>query len=172
MPLQIADTANSPLSHSMHIFVKVKCFHLGEVSKVVNWICGTDSCIQQIRMLNILPLPMYIQSLNLLLLSELSNEPQNSIELLQTQDMLSRSNELFKLPKTRTEKMRKEFVFRTSRLANKVSHLIDFSSSTGLKKRIIQLLWKFVETKFNENNTCTWQLACDCQNCREKWTIF
>ena len=96
------------------------------------------------------------------------HEPQNSIELLQTQYMSSRSSEPFKLPKTRTEKMRKEFVFRPSRLANKINHLIDFSSSTGLKKRIIQLLWKFAETKFNENNTCIWQLACDCQNCREQ----
>ena len=31
---------------------------------------------------------------------------------------------------TRTEKMRKEFVSRTSRLANKVNHLIDFSDWT------------------------------------------
>ena len=33
MPIQLADTANSPIWHSMHIFVKVKCFHLGNVSK-------------------------------------------------------------------------------------------------------------------------------------------
>ena len=96
--------------------------------------------------------------LNLMLLSQLSNEPQNSIKLLQRQDMSS----LFKTPKARTEKMRKEFVFRTSRRANKVNHLIDFSSSTGLKKRIIHLLCRFVETKSNEKNNCTRQLACDC----------
>ena len=33
MPLQIADAVNSPLWHSIHIFVKVKYFHLGKVSK-------------------------------------------------------------------------------------------------------------------------------------------
>ena len=114
--------------------------------KVVNLICGTGSYIQQIRML----------------IRQLSNEPQSSIELLHTQDLSSRSNELLKLPKTWTEKMQKDFVFLTSRLANKVNHLMDLSSSTGLKKRIIQLLWKFVEiqllwkfVQFNENNTRT-----------------
>ena len=35
MPLQTTDTANSsPVWHSMHIFVKVKIFHLGKVSKL------------------------------------------------------------------------------------------------------------------------------------------
>ena len=98
-------------------------------------------------MLNILPLPMYIQSLNMLLFSQLSNEAQNSIELLQTQDMSSRSNELFKLPQTRREKVRKDVVFRTSRLVNEVNHLIDFISSTGIKKPNKQLLWRQNSTK-------------------------
>ena len=123
MPLQFSVTANSPLRHSMHIFVKVECLYLRKLSKERSeLICGTGSYVQQIRILNILPMPMYIQWLNLLLLSQLSNEPQNSIELIKTQCMSSRSSELFKLPKTRTEKMGKEFVFRTSRLANKVNH--------------------------------------------------
>ena len=130
-------------------------------------ICGTGSYIPQIRMLNILPLSMCIELVNLLLLSHLSNEPQNTINLLQTQDLASRSNELFKLPKTRTEKMHKEFVFQTTELARKVNHLIDFSSLSGLKKPIIQLFRKLVETKFNENNIYNWQLAGDCQNFRK-----
>ena len=33
MPLQIADAVNSPLWHSIQIFVKVKYFHLGKVLK-------------------------------------------------------------------------------------------------------------------------------------------
>ena len=33
MPIQLADTANSPLWHSKHILFKIKCFHLGKVSK-------------------------------------------------------------------------------------------------------------------------------------------
>ena len=39
--------------------------------KVLKWICGTGSYIQQIRMLKIISLPMYLQSLNLLALSQL-----------------------------------------------------------------------------------------------------
>ena len=61
----------------------------------MNWNCGTGSYIQQIRKLNILPLPTYIQSLNFLHFSQLSHEPQNSCELLETLDISSRSNELF-----------------------------------------------------------------------------
>ena len=113
----------------------------------MNWICRTGSYIQQIRMLNILQLPMCIQSLNMLLFSQLSNEAQNSIELLQTQNMSSRSKELFKLPKTRREKVRKDVVFRTSRLAIEVNHLIDFISSSGIKKPNKQLLWRQNSTK-------------------------
>ena len=163
----------------------IQCIHLSKASMIileklqkraVKWICGTGKYGQQLRFLNILPLPMHIQILNLLTLSNFrtnfcTSNP-TTVTLLQSQTAPSRSKEVFKLPKTRTEKARNEFVFRTSRLANRVNQHANFEEPVGLKSRLIKLFWRVVEATYDELNSCTWLIACDCQNCREKWTIF
>ena len=83
-----------------------------------------------------------------------------------------RTNELFKLPKTRTEKARNDFFFRTCRLANRIEKYIEFNTKKGLKNRVLNFMWKFVNERFDENNICSWHLCCDCQICRNNRTIF
>ena len=164
----------------------IRCIHLSKASMInleklqkraIKWICGTGKYGQQLRFLNILPLPMHIQILNLLTLSNFrfnfcTSNPTTIVTLLQSQTAPSRSKEVFKLPKTRTEKARNEFVFRTSRLANRVNQHANFEEPVGLKIRLIKLFWRVVEATYDELNSCTWLIACDCQNCWEKWTIF
>ena len=163
----------------------IQCIHLSKASMIileklqkraVKWICGTGKYGQQLRFLNILPLAMHIQILNLLTLSNFrtnfcTSNP-TTVTLLQSQTAPSRSKGFFKLPKTRTENARNEFVFRTSRLANRVNQHANFEEPVGLKRRLIKLFWRVLEATYDELNSCTWLIACDSQNCREKWTIF
>ena len=61
----------------------------------------------------------------------------------------------FKLPKTRTEKNRGEFFCRTCRLANRLNKYVDITSWSGLKIRLLSLIWKCVNTNFSEFNVNT-----------------
>ena len=88
--------------------------------KVVRWItCIKGSCYgNQLRILNILPLPMFIQMSGILLLAKVMTEDDEIISLPERQDPQKRITEVFKQYKTRTKKARGEFVFRTCRLVN------------------------------------------------------
>ena len=146
----------------------------GFQKKAVKWITGLQDVDykNQIRLLNILPLPMFLQLNSLLLLSKFMNEDSNCIELPETVQGRGRKNDIFCPTKKRTEKARGEFVFKNCRLANRIDKYVDFSNGTGLKNRIITIMWNFVNNSYSEKNICTWQLFCDCHLCRNKWTIF
>ena len=112
--------------------------------------------------------PAYLVKLSYQLLYQ---QPHNCDSFTESNCALKKQK-VFKLPKTRTEKARNEFVFRTSRLANRVNQRANFEEPVGLKRRLIKLFWRVVEATYDELNSCTWLIASDCQNCREKWTIF
>ena len=141
--------------------------------KVVKWILGQKVMPypNQLRLLNILPLPMFMQLNDILLLSKLT-EDDSFLPMLKQNSEKGRTNELFKLPKTRNEKARNDFFFRTCRLANRIEKNIEFNTKKGLKNRVLNFMWKFVNERFNENNICSWHLCCDPQICRNNRTIF
>ena len=142
--------------------------------KVTKWtVTSPDTYyVNQVRALNVLPLPMYLQLTDLLLLSSLDGRTDVFPHLSQCPQTNLRTKDVFKSAKIRTENARGEFTKRTSRIANRIDKHDDFTNKTGLKNRILQLMWNFMDEKYNENNICTWQLACDCNQCRNKWTIF
>ena len=70
------------------------------------------------------------------------------------------------------EKTRTEFVYENCRLANRTDNEVNFSQPERLKNRLPDMMWKFVDCKCSEENSCTRQLCCDCQKCRNKWTKF
>ena len=115
---------------------------------------------------------MFIQLKDLLLVSKALNEENSGIELPEVHTKETRINEIFKMTKTRTEKARSEFTFKTCRIENRLENLINLREPSGLKNRILRTMWNFFEKKFSERNICTWQLFCDCQNCRNYWTLF
>ena len=90
--------------------------------KVVKWITGNKDTEykSQLRLLNILPLPRFIQLNDLLLVSKALNEENSGIELPEVHTKETRNNEIFKMAKTRTEKARSEFSFKTCRIANRL----------------------------------------------------
>ena len=117
--------------------------------------------INELRLLNILPLPMFIQLNNILLLASLDSNERNEI-VLNRRTTRARNTEIFEMRKVSTEKARNEFVFRTSRIVNRLEPYIHFDKRIGLKTRILNTMWKFVNERFSEMTTCTWQLFCDC----------
>ena len=68
--------------------------------------------------LRLLPLPMFLQLSDLLLLSKLYHDKENALPLIETYEhQYGRvKSRLFKIPKLRTKKFRENFYFRTARL--------------------------------------------------------
>ena len=82
---------------------------------------------------------------HLVVLGSVEQTPHNSfLPMLKQNSEKGRTNELFKLPKTRTEKARNDFFFRTCRLANRIEKFIEFNTKKGLKNRVLNFMWKFV----------------------------
>ena len=96
--------------------------------KVVRWITAnkTMSYRSQLKILNILRLPMFLQLNDVLLLSKITNEEMGTSISLRERPEIRRRSEIFKLWKTRTEKGRSEFFFRNCRLVNRLYVYIDF----------------------------------------------
>ena len=142
--------------------------------KAVKWITGNKGVtyISQLRLLNILPLPMFLQVSDLLLLAKVMHESSHCIEPPDLTSANGRTKEVFRLQKTRTEKARSEFTFRNCRLANRLEKYVEISRPYRLKKRLINLMWEFVNKLFCDKNVCTWQTFCDCHVCRNKWNLF
>ena len=127
--------------------------------KVVKWICGdsTRSYVEKLRLLNLLPLPIFLQLNDLLFLSKICQDEDNELKSILPHNLSKAENstrrkEIFSLKKTRTEKRRSEFIFPTCRLANKINDKIKFHEAKDLKARLIKLMWEFVEKKFSSSN--------------------
>ena len=63
-------------------------------------------------------------------------------------EKLGRRTETFKLPTTRTEGAKSEFILGTCRLINNLPEFIEFSVMTGLKEKFPAFMWKFVNSVF------------------------
>ena len=124
--------------------------------KVVRWITvnKTKSYRSQLKILNILPLPLFLQLNGMLLFSKITSEEMGtSISLTERPKIRGRRSEIFKLWKTRTEIGRSEFVFRNCRLVSRLDDYIDFMNPQGLKNRLPKLMWIFL-MKGTQNQTC------------------
>ena len=125
---------------------------------------------ERLYFLNILPLPMFIQLSNLLLLSKLLNG-KYEVESLQvpSYSILHRKI-VFQIKRPKKKTAEDNFFYHTCRLANVVN--VDLRETDGLKKKLLRIFWTNFNS-FDERNNCTWRLACDCtlKNCRDIWTI-
>ena len=95
--------------------------------KAFRWITGRNAPYEnQLRLLNILPLPMYMQMNNLLNLSKLTQEGRDDIEMPEINKIRGRSTELYTLRKIRLEIARNQFLFKNYRPANRINNEINF----------------------------------------------
>ena len=139
--------------------------------RVVNWIkLGNESYKEKLYSLSILPLPMYVQINNLLLLSNmLSGRYASPMLKIPIYSSFSRHN-LFQLKRPNRKILEEDFFFQTCRLADSLK--IDLLNQIDLKKTLLNLFWRNFEN-YDERYKCSWRLACDCtlNNCRSKTSI-
>lgn len=148
--------------------------------RIVGWIDWRQeySYHQKLKLLKLLPLPMFFQLKSLLQFSTVLQNSRysdtNDTHYLQveTSRAASRNNAICILSKPRTEKLKGEFTHRVGRLANSVHKYVNMENQHGLKTRILDLMWNFMDKKYSESNPCTWQLLCGCPSCRDVWTLF
>ena len=131
--------------------------------RALNWVCyeSNRSYLQQLRLLNVLPLPLFMQCNDILLMSKLLVEGEHNISIPTYNPESGMSTMFFKLNKCKKEKTRGECVYRTCRIINRMNEKIQFANLLGLKLRIVSLMWKFVDNRFSDSNPCKWQLCCD-----------
>ena len=90
--------------------------------RALKWITGyrNASYFENMVSLRLLPLPMFLQLNDLLLLSKLYHDKENALPLIETYEhqYVRVKSRLFKIPKLRTEKFRENFYFRTAKVAN------------------------------------------------------
>ena len=139
--------------------------------RVVKWIFpGTLAYNEKIAQLQILPLPMYIQINNNLLLSKIGfgryDDKHVNVPILTE----SSRGVMFQLKRPKCLKAEQNFFYQTCRLVKTLK--IDVRADCGLKQLLLRKFWlKFGE--YNEVDKCTWKIGCDCaaNNCRSKTYI-
>ena len=108
--------------------------------------------------LNLLPVSLYLQLTDLLMLSKLIAgcfDFDSSAHLAYRMNF--RQNKLeFNVERSRLSKGDTNFWCRAPRLVNKLPAAIDFFNPIGLKGRLISFLWCFFSEKFNEKVSCSW----------------
>ena len=119
--------------------------------RAVKWITSQleGQYLTSLQLLNILPLPMYMQLNDLLTFSKFFHEKPDGVEFSELTESRGRSTELFNLRKVRLKKARSEFIFKTARTVNKTNSDFDFLKREGLKNRILNVMWIFVNKYFS-----------------------
>ena len=67
------------------------------------------------------------------------------------------------LKKPRTEVMHQDFFVRTCRVIYISS--IDVTKLLGIKAQILRFFWSLFESKYSENNLCSYRIGWSCSNC-------
>ena len=67
----------------------------------------------------------------------------------------------------RLKKCQSDFWFRACRLANLYNKYFkcDILFDPECKNRLLGMYAKFFKTRYNESDTCTWRILCECNNC-------
>ena len=112
--------------------------------RIVKWISPIGGSYEAcLKFLGILPLPMYIQVNNLLILSKLIlGRYDNELNDMPFYTDSARCN-LFQTQRPRKRILEEIFFYQTCRLANFVK--IDLRQKNGLKKLILRVFWRRVE---------------------------
>ena len=135
--------------------------------RVTNWIIPSIKDYKdRLIKLDLLPVPLYLQMLDILLLSNICNGQYFNLEGFPSLEQGPRREDRI-IPVVQTPKFenaQQEFFTRTCRLIRFLPCL-DITKTVGLKPKILRNFWNFFETKYNENNLCTWRIACRCPQC-------
>ena len=171
LPILTHSSIVLPLNvESMRILERVQ-------KKVCKWIIPDSSYKDCLIKLNILPVTFYFQLLDLLYLSKILT--QNINNDFSDKFNYSMNNEYTYhtplepyhfLQESRPQPATAEqnFWFRAKRLAMQLPSSIDIREYDTLKPKLLYWMWRDFHDTFDELNTCTWRMKCDCvtKNCR------
>ena len=120
--------------------------------------------------LNVLPLSLYIELHDLLLLiAFLSGNYNINILINRNQNCDDQPNfrqfELININQTRTEKADENFWRRSSQRLNIIYKITTLAIENLSKKRLTELYWIYFSRQYSEANSCTWTFLCNCNNC-------
>ena len=119
--------------------------------------------------LNILPIPYYLQLVDLLTLAKILNGTYNfdcASKFLNTSPLYftrSAGASLFQCARPMKEVAEQNFWFRARRLANLCPIKLN---EFGLKNKLLTWMWIVFVKSFSESNLCSWKTYCDCTTCR------
>ena len=117
--------------------------------------------------LNLLPLSLYIELHDLLLLiAFLSGNYNINIPITRNQKCDDQPNtrlfELIKINQARTKKVDENFWRRSSQLLNIICKITNLAIESLSKKRLTELYWNYFSRHYSEANSCTWTFLCNC----------
>ena len=131
--------------------------------KAVNWVLAYDETNNTVALkrLNLLPLSLYLELNNILLLSIfISNK--NDFDWQQFLKPSKRRNQLFNLMPFSNDVQRRNFGYRSAKLAIFLHPMTNLSQPEGLKGRLLDHYWKDFEDTYNPQVPCTSRKRCLC----------
>ena len=133
--------------------------------KFMKWMTDRNCYKEAIVPSNILP-PLYFKVLKDLLLfsSIVSGKYDVDLSNYYVIQWAGRRSRVI-LPEIRYEAQRLSFWYRTGFRVN-IQRKINFFENNNLKGRFLELIWKFFNGNWSENNFCSWIFFCLCQNFR------
>ena len=132
--------------------------------KVMKWMTNRNCYKEAIVQSNILP-PLYFKVLKDLLFSSIvSGKYDFDLRNYYVIQWAGRRSKVI-LPEIRFEAQRLNFWYRIEFRVNILQRKIKFFDNIKLKGRLLELMWKFFNENWAENNFCSWFFLCLCQNC-------
>ena len=131
--------------------------------KVMKWITNRSCYKEAIVQSNILP-PLYPKVLNdfLLFSSILSGKYDVGLRNFHVIQWAGRRSRVI-LPEIRYEAQRLNFWYRTGFGVNIIQRKINFFDNNNFEGRLLELMWKFFNENWAENNFCSWIFLCLCR---------
>ena len=121
--------------------------------------CYANSLI----LLNIFPLPIFVQMNDLLLFSSLARENLANILNLKTTTTCSARRPMnYQMKNPRTERSRSKYFSRNCPIVNKVNNCFELGNGTGLEDKRLCDMWGHYNNQFDEDNSGTWLRVCNC----------
>ena len=146
--------------------------------RVTRWILPhCENYKERLLFLNLLPVSLYLQLRDLLMLSKLIAgcfDFDSSARMSYRMNFRQNKLEFIVERSPRLSKVDTNFWCREPRLVNKLPTAIDFFNPIGLKGRLNSFLWCFFSEKYNQKVSCSWKLPCDCtmNGCRFSVNLY
>ena len=146
--------------------------------KAISWIFMTSkshiSYKDKLVKLNILPLSLY-QELHVGLLfakihaGKIDIDRRSHVSITDVGNRRAQMTRNFVCKQMRLKKFESDFWLRACHFANMYDEYFkcDILFDPECKNRLLGMYTNFFKTRYNDSDTCTWRILCECNNCRD-----